>query len=111
MLSLNAPQLPFDTKCPIKESVPVPGSYSTDQGNVSYVCPSIHAVYRIPVPGNAVNHTREFTAAAITDEAFEATIKSAKGMATAAWKVLSDEVFAKEVRDEFAVVQKGLRSV
>jgi hypothetical protein len=98
---LGLPQIPFDTTTPISESTPMPGSYSTDQGNVSYVCPSIHPVYRIPAPGNAANHTREFTAAAITEEAYGLTVKSAVGLAVAGWRVLSDEAFARSVREEF----------
>ena len=93
--------MPFDTTCPIEESVPIPGSYSTDQGNVSYKCPSIHPVYRIPAPNNAANHTKEFTAAASTDEAYRLTLQTATGMAATAWKVLSDDKLAADVKAEF----------
>ncbi|KIW05962.1 uncharacterized protein PV09_03147 [Verruconis gallopava] len=101
MLELSSPQLPFDTSCDILESQPPKGSYSTDQGNVTQVCPGIHPIYSIPVDGGAANHTKEFTAAAGTEEAYQRTINAAKGMAATAWKVLTDDAFADEVRKEF----------
>jgi len=70
-------------------------------GNVSYVCPSIHPVYNIPADDGASNHTKQFTAAAITDEAYRLTIVTAQGMAATAWKLLSDDGFARDVKMEF----------
>jgi len=95
MNSIQAPQL-CDTSEP-----PAPGSYSTDQGNVTQVVPGFHPVYTIPTKNGASNHTKEFANAAITDEAHKATIVTSKGMAGTAWKILTDEKFAKEVREEF----------
>ncbi|KAH8587412.1 hypothetical protein B0O99DRAFT_601664 [Bisporella sp. PMI_857] len=99
MLDLGYPQL-CDANDP--NSVPAPGSYSTDQGNVSHVCPSIHPVYTIPSDDGASNHTHQFTKAAITDEAYRLTIAAAQGMAATAWKFLTDDSFAKDVKEEFA---------
>ena len=70
-------------------------------GNVSYVCPSIHPVYNIPADDGASNHTKQFTKAAITDEAYRLTIITAQGMAATAWKFLSDDGFARDVKTEF----------
>lgn len=95
MTSMGAPQL-----CDIERD-PMPGSYSTDQGNVTQVCPGIHPVYIIPAKDGASNHTHEFTAAAATDEAHKLTIDTAKGMAGAAWRVLVDDEFAKAVWEDF----------
>jgi len=84
-------------------SVPMGGPTlgSTDFGNVSYEVPSIHPIYAIPtVPGQG-NHTRGFTQAAATEEAHQLTLKSAKGIAVTAWKVLADQRFAEEVRKAF----------
>jgi hypothetical protein len=103
MLDLSSPQLPFDTDADVEESPPHPGSYSTDQGNVTQVCPGFHPVYGIPTE-NAANHTKEFTAAAITDEAYHATLDTAKGMAATAWKMLSEDDFAAKVKAEFEKV-------
>ncbi|KAH7012533.1 metal-dependent amidase/aminoacylase/carboxypeptidase [Microdochium trichocladiopsis] len=98
LADIGLPQLPFDDR---EGAVPHPGSFSTDQGNVTQVCPGFHPVYRIPSENGAANHTKEFTAAAITDKAYDLTIATAKGMAATAWKVLSDEDFAGVVKAEF----------
>ena len=52
------------TSLGFKEDYVSPGaaSGSTDMGNVSYVCPSIHPFFSIGT--NAANHTKDFTAAA-----------------------------------------------
>jgi len=80
---------------------PEPGAYSTDQGNVSHVCPSFHGLYAIPVKDNAANHTPGFTDAAATDEAHKLTILTSKGMAGVALRVLLDDRFAKDVKEQF----------
>jgi len=100
MLEISSPQLPFNTVTNGENSKPHPGSYSTDQGNVTYVCPGIHPVYNIPNAQGA-NHTKEFTAAVITEEAYHLTLDTAKGMAATAWKVLKEDDFAREVKAEF----------
>jgi hypothetical protein len=96
MNDLGSRQLPAAAN-----GIPHPGSYSTDQGNVTQVCPGIHAIYRIPTEGAASNHTKEFTAAAITEEAYQRAILTAKAMAATAWRVLADDDFAETVRSEF----------
>jgi hypothetical protein len=100
MLDLSSPQLPFANDAENEESLPHPGSYSTDQGNVTQICPGIHPIYNIP-SSIAANHTKEFTAAVIKDEAYCLALDTAKGMAATAWKLLSDDDFAREVRTEF----------
>ncbi|KAN0115536.1 aminobenzoyl-glutamate utilization protein B [Hyaloscypha variabilis] len=85
---------------------PEPGAYSTDQGNVSHVCPSFHGVYAIPVKDNAVNHTPGFHDAAGTEEAHRLTILTSKGMAGVGLRLLIDEAFAKEVKEQFDEAQK-----
>lgn len=100
MIALSSPQLAFDPKSSSEDDPPLPGSYSTDQGNVTQVCPGIHPIYNIPSAQGA-NHTKEFTAAVITEEAYQLTLDTAKGMAATAWKVLSDDGFAAKVKAEF----------
>ena len=100
MLELSSPQLPFHTDEDGEDSKPHPGSYSTDQGNVTHVCPGIHPVYNIPHAQGA-NHTKEFTAAVITEEAYLVTLDTAKGMAATAWYMLSNRDFAAKVKAEF----------
>lgn len=99
MADLFSPQLPFDVED--ENSLPTPGSYSTDQGNVTQVCPGIHPIYTIPTENGASNHTKEFTAAAITNEAYNLTLDTSKGMAATAWKFLTDDAFAGKVKEEF----------
>jgi hypothetical protein len=100
MFDLSSPQLPFANDGDDEESLPHPGSYSTDQGNVTQVCPGIHPIYNIP-GSTAANHTKEFTAAVISDEAYLLALDTAKGMAVTAWKLLSEDDFAAEVTMEF----------
>ncbi|CZR56134.1 related to amidohydrolase AmhX [Phialocephala subalpina] len=75
---------------------------ATDQGNVSYIVPSIHPIYGIKADEGFFNHTVGFTAAAITEDAFLRTIQVARGMAMSAWKMLSDDRLAEIVQKEFA---------
>jgi hypothetical protein len=116
MADMGFPQL-----CDINK-VPAPGSYSTDQGknrisdasisvwqlvgNVTQVCPGFHPIYTIPTEDGASNHTHEFTKAAATSEAHRLTIATAKGMAGTAWRVLVDDEFAKNMREEFEKERK-----
>lgn len=51
-------------------------------------------------PGVAL-HSAEFAAAARTQENHEITMQVAKGMALTAWKVLSDETVAAQMKEDF----------
>jgi hypothetical protein len=42
-----------------------------------------------------------FTDATATDDAHQLTVLTSKGMAGTAWKVLADDMFAKEVKAAF----------
>ncbi|KAJ5761509.1 hypothetical protein N7533_003548 [Penicillium manginii] len=77
----------------------MPGS--TDQGNVSQVVPALHALVGIPVTDGAHNHTRQFTAAAATDEAHERSVTSGKAMAMTGWRLLVDDQYYSKVRQSF----------
>jgi hypothetical protein len=63
-------------------------------------------VYAIPVKDNAVNHTPGFHDAAGTAEAHRLTILTSKGMAGVALRLLVDEAFAKEVKEQFENARK-----
>lgn len=71
---------------------------STDMGNVSYMKPSIHPMYRI---GNAINHTKEFTAVAGLPAAQKPTLDSAKAMMMTAIEVLTNSDLLKKIKEEF----------
>lgn len=74
---------------------------SQTAGNVSKVCPGFHATYGIPTPNGAANHTEGFTEGAATDEAHRLTVLTSKGMAGTAWRVLTDDAFAGQVKASF----------
>jgi amidohydrolase len=77
------------------------GLGSTDQGNVSYEVPAFHGVFAIPCPDGVFNHMPDFTACAGTDEAYEAAVVCAKGLAVAGRRILAEEVVAQSVRMAF----------
>lgn len=80
---------------------------STDFGNITIsACPAVHPMYLIETDG--VNHTPEFTAGAATMDSHERSIKVAKGLALLGFKVLTDDVFAKKIKDEFEEQKKRL---
>ncbi|MEO6398515.1 MAG: M20 family metallopeptidase [Tepidiformaceae bacterium] len=74
----------FEMRMPPKAATEGLGGASTDMGNVSYVVPSIHPVFGIPVKDGAGNHTAGFTAAAATEEAHRATLRASKALAMTA---------------------------
>ena len=74
---------------------------STDQGNVSYVCPAIHPIFGIDAAEGSGNHTVGFAEAAGRESAFEKAVDTAKGMAAVAWRVWTDHSFAEAVVAEF----------
>ena len=74
---------------------------STDQGNVTYVVPGIHALYDIKPPKGSANHTPGFADAAKSEVAHEATLTASKGIALTGLDFLIDDEFAKQVKDSF----------
>eukprot|EP00794_Sanderia_malayensis_P015295 gene15295-16872_t len=70
---------------------------STDMGNVSYVKPSIHPIYKI---GNAFNHTKEFTNVAAQPEAQKPTLDSAKAMMMTAIEVVMNSKLLDAAKKE-----------
>ncbi|OJJ51393.1 hypothetical protein ASPZODRAFT_12220 [Penicilliopsis zonata CBS 506.65] len=77
------------------------GLFSTDMGNVSYDVPSLHGHFFIPAEKGVAMHTEGFRDAAKTPEAHEVTMGVAKGMAVAGLRVLIDDAFAKQVKEDF----------
>lgn len=74
---------------------------STDQGNVTYIIPGIHALYDIKPPIGSGNHTIGFTDICKTDLAHDATLIASKGIALTALDFLIDDEFVKQVKDAF----------
>lgn len=80
-------------------------SGSTDMGNVSHIVPSFHGTFVIKAPRDIGPHHPDFAASAGTDEAHEAAIKCAKGMAMIGFRVLTDDALATAVRNEFENIE------
>ena len=74
---------------------------ATDQGNVSYVIPALHAVIGIPVEDGSKNHTPGFTKAAATTEAHDRIVVSGKAMAMTGWDLLVDDRLYLMTQDAF----------
>jgi amidohydrolase len=82
--------------CPMDSDL---GFGSTDMGNVSWRVPAIQPMFKIA--DHIPNHTREFTAAAATERAFDATFEAAKAMAFTAIDLLTQPALLDKVKREF----------
>lgn len=74
---------------------------ATDQGNVSYVVPALHAIIGIPVEDGSKNHTPGFTEAAGTFIAYDRAVMSGRAMAMTGWEILTDDALYAEVKQDF----------
>ncbi|GKZ25060.1 hypothetical protein AbraIFM66951_000518 [Aspergillus brasiliensis] len=74
---------------------------STDMGNVSYAVPGFHGLFTIQTDG--VNHTPGFTNGAGSPEAHQRCLACAAGMAVVACQILTDDDFARKVKEDFEV--------
>lgn len=72
--------------------------FSTDQGNVSYVTPSIHPILDIGC-SPAVNHQPEFAAATVTPTGDKAVLDGALALAWAAIDAASDPTLRARLSD------------
>jgi metal-dependent amidase/aminoacylase/carboxypeptidase family protein len=83
----------------VADQGPDPNSGSTDMGNVSWVCPTIHpelAIAREGTPG----HSILFRDAAVTPEADRTTLLASILVAQTAWELFADpELVAAAWRD------------
>jgi metal-dependent amidase/aminoacylase/carboxypeptidase family protein len=78
-----------------------PVAAATDQGNVSYVVPALHAIIGIPVDDGSKNHTLGFTRAAGTAVAHERTVVCGKAMAMTGWDIITKDTFYEQVQQDF----------
>jgi amidohydrolase len=82
-----------------KEPQNGPGSYSTDLGNVSHVCPTAtisFAISETPIRG----HSQEVVDASISDLGRDNAIKTGKGLALGAIELLQNTDLLKQAQDE-----------
>lgn len=73
---------------------------STDFGNVSHLVPGIHPMVKIS-PENVALHTKEFAAYARTEEAVDAAVDAAIGLAQVAVDALADPALLIDAHSEF----------
>ncbi|KAJ4247443.1 hypothetical protein NW762_013118 [Fusarium torreyae] len=83
----------------IKQEECVPAS--TDMGDISYYVPSFHGGFAIPTTPDVSVHNPKFTACAATEEAHQAALNSARGLAMMAFRVLSDDDLSRNARRDF----------
>ncbi|KAK2839206.1 hypothetical protein FQN49_006369 [Arthroderma sp. PD_2] len=78
-----------------------PIAAATDQGNVSYAIPALHAIIGIPVDDGSKNHTAGFTKAAGTAVAYERTVVCGKAMAMTGWDMITNGALYEQVKEDF----------
>lgn len=74
---------------------------STDQGNVSYECPSWQGIFGIPSENGAYPHTEGFATGAGKLESFDRSLLSCEGMAITGYRFLTDTGLSDEVKRFF----------
>jgi amidohydrolase len=77
------------------------GAGSTDMGDVSQVCPSIHPYIAICDLGETAIHQRRFAELAAGDRALDSTLRAAAAMACTAWDFLADDTLRGDVIREW----------
>jgi amidohydrolase len=83
-------------------SKPGPGLASSDIGNVSYVAPT--GAGSFPITEDVIPwHSQVSAAAANTDYAYQAMLKTAKGLALTALDFLGDPALVKAAREEYEI--------
>ena len=91
-------------RVPGKQQVLAGPGGSTDMGDVSYTVPSIHPMFAIPT--EAGNHTAGFTAAAATQAAHDAAMRTAKSLAMTALDLVATPELLDSVKREFAEMRR-----
>lgn len=86
---------------PVALNMAEPASASTDMGNVSYLVPSFHGAFTITSDPEVAIHSPKFAEVASTDEAHAAAMRTAKGMAMLAIRVLIEEDVAAGAKRDF----------
>jgi len=74
---------------------------STDMGNMSHLVPSFHGGFIIPAGPEIAAHNPGFAACAGTEQAHQAALTCAKGMAMLALRVLVDDNLAERAKADF----------
>ncbi|KAL6230293.1 hypothetical protein BDW75DRAFT_248781 [Aspergillus navahoensis] len=74
---------------------------SSDIGNVSYIMPTLHAMFAIPATDGSFPHHPSFACAAGTDEAHEEALVVGKTLALIGWEILTNDVLFEQARSQW----------
>ncbi|CDR45647.1 CYFA0S19e01376g1_1 [Cyberlindnera fabianii] len=74
---------------------------STDQGNVSWVVPSLHPMFNVDNPYGAGPHTKDFAKAAGTREAHDSAVLTGMGLSVVGVELLLNPDLLAEVKAKF----------
>ncbi|HWQ80005.1 MAG TPA: hypothetical protein VN381_14350 [Anaerovoracaceae bacterium] len=74
---------------------------SSDVGQVSHVCPTIHPYFDVTNDRGIPGHTRELGEATLTDYAKEQMRNTVAALALTAFRVMTDPVLFAEIHEEF----------
>ena len=90
------------------EDIPVSKpSGSSDCGDVSHHCPTIHSYFPIS-KCELTGHSLDFAKASISEEAYKGMKEAVLALAMTGKDILSDKEFLKKIKDEFEKVKKEL---
>ena len=84
----------------VKEILPPDSKGSTDAGDVSHVCPTIHPYF--PISKKLITgHSIELANATVAEEAYIGFEESVLSMAMTGVDLLSDNSLLEEIKEEF----------
>lgn len=90
------------------EDIPVSKpSGSSDCGDVSHHCPTIHSYFPIS-KCELTGHSIEFAKASISEEAYKGMKEAVLALAMTGKDILSDKELLKKIKDEFEKIKKEL---
>lgn len=88
-------------KIGIKMVEPTDKKGSTDAGDVSHICPTIHTYF--PISKESINgHSVEFANATITEEAYKGMEESIIGMCLTSIDILKNPEYLEKIKKEFS---------
>ncbi|MDK2918715.1 MAG: hypothetical protein PWQ37_1448 [Candidatus Petromonas sp.] len=78
---------------------------SSDAGNVSHVCPTIHPYFSISNE-NVTGHTKEFAEATTKPSAYDNMCKTMGALVLTSIDIIEDKTLLKKIKKEFETVKK-----
>ena len=84
-----------------QDMAPYLSTASSDIGNVSYRCPTIHQWFDVTGDPGISTHTEELCAGADSDYGYDQLFIVAKALVATAEDVMTDDSFLAAIREEF----------